>query len=350
MSPSPETTQNVYLVFSFLSFFLCLTPLPWHIQAWNAGTCAFMIWTSISCLIRFVNALVWRGSVANVAPVWCDISSKLMVGASIGIPASILCISRRLYCITSTRNVTLGHKDRRRNLLIDLSIALCIPVLIMILHVIVQAHRFDILEDIGCYPVIYNTLPAYFLYFMWPILLGCISFIYSGLTLQSFWKKRAEFTTIATSHTAMSLSRYFRLMLLAFLDMMLTVPLGVYVIYISNKNVKLAPWVSWEDTHYDFGRVVQIPSMIWRSDASFRTSVELTRWLPVVCALIFFALFGISPEARKNYGMLSASIHKRISVMKGSIGILPSSKGLFSRAKWSHSWGSRLRIRFQKKQ
>ena len=41
-------------------------------------------------------------------------------------------------------------------------------------------HRFDILEDVGCYPSIYNTLLAYFLVFMWPTLLGCVSFVFSG--------------------------------------------------------------------------------------------------------------------------------------------------------------------------
>lgn len=50
--------------------------------------------------------------------------------------------------------------------------------------VVVQPHRFDILEDIGCYPVVYNTLPAYFLYFMWPVVLGMISFCYSGEATQ----------------------------------------------------------------------------------------------------------------------------------------------------------------------
>ena len=82
----------------------------------------------------------------------------------------------------------------------DLCISLGIPVLVMILRAcqvffhhylhllitlspldfIVQLHRYDILEDIGCQPATYNTLPAYFLVFMWPILLGLISFIYSG--------------------------------------------------------------------------------------------------------------------------------------------------------------------------
>jgi len=53
-------------------------------------------------------------------------------------------------------------------------------ILTNISDVVVQPHRFDILEDVGCYPVIYTTLPAYFLVYMWPVLLGSISFVYSG--------------------------------------------------------------------------------------------------------------------------------------------------------------------------
>ncbi len=44
---------------------------------------------------------------------------------------------------------------------------------------IVQGHRFNILEGVGCLPEIYNTPPAYPLVFMWPPLIGCISFVYA---------------------------------------------------------------------------------------------------------------------------------------------------------------------------
>ena len=73
MRRSHDPTYPLYPILSFLGFVVCLIPLPWHIQAWNSGTCAFMIWTAISCLIGFVNSLVWTGNVNNLAPVWCDI-------------------------------------------------------------------------------------------------------------------------------------------------------------------------------------------------------------------------------------------------------------------------------------
>ena len=45
---------------------------------------------------------------------------------------------------------------------------------------IVQGHRFDIFERVGCYPQIVNMIPAYFLVVMWPIVIGIISAIYCG--------------------------------------------------------------------------------------------------------------------------------------------------------------------------
>jgi len=196
-------------------------------------------------------------------------------------------------------------------------------ILTSISDVVVQPHRFDILEDVGCYPVIYTTLPAYFLVYMWPVLLGSISFVYSGkspidlyrpffhlyqlpgLTLRCFWMRRVQFNELISSkNSSMNTSRYFRLMLLAFVDMMCTVPLGTYSIYISTKGVPLAPWISWSDTHFDFARVQLVPALVWRSDPSFETSVELTRWLSPFSALIFFGLFGFANEAQKNYRLV----------------------------------------------
>ncbi|KAK7046041.1 a-factor receptor [Paramarasmius palmivorus] len=170
------------------------------------------------------------------------------------------------------------------------------------MHIAVHPHRFDIYEDIGCTPVTYNTLPAYFLFFMWPVVIGTISFVYSALNLRSFYIRRAQFSTLVAS-SAMNTSRYLRLMILAFVDIMFTIPLGVYVIYIGTHGVPLQPWISWEETHFEFWRVRLIPALFWRSNPTLQTSVELNRWLCVLCAFLFFALFGFASEAKKNYNL-----------------------------------------------
>ncbi|KAF9040039.1 pheromone A receptor-domain-containing protein [Panaeolus papilionaceus] len=318
-----DPTYPLYPVLSCIGFVLCLIPLPWHIQAWNSGTVAFMFWTGIACFCGFINSVVWRDNLRNSSPVWCDISSKIIIGVSVGIPAATLCISRRLYYLTSGNTVSITRDDKRRMIIMDLAIALGIPTLIMILHYIVQGHRFDILEDIGCYPAVYNTLPAYFIYFMWPIVLGFLSACFSAMTLRSFWKRRLQFNQIVTSHNAMSMSRYMRLILLALVDVLCTLPLGIYSVYSGNKGVGLAPWISWEDTHYNFSRVGLVPTVYWYNNTDFHTAVELTRWLPVVCAFMFFALFGFATEAQKHYKLAFSGIMKLF-------GIKPKPSGLKS--------------------
>nr|AAP57492.2 putative transmembrane pheromone receptor [Coprinellus disseminatus] len=311
---SYDPTYPLFPIFSFLACFLSLVPLPWHAQAWNSGTCAYMIWTAVACLNSFINSIVWRGHAENIAPVWCDISSKIIIGASVGIPASILCITRRLYTLTAVQAVSITRHDKQRMVLVDLIIAVVIPAITMILHYVVQGHRFDVLGQVGCYPVVHNSLPAYFLYFMWPLVFGVISFVYSGLTLRFFWLRRAQFASLFSSSSNITSSRYLRLMLLALTDMLCTVPLGVFTLYIGVKDVGLCPWISWEETHYNFSRVVTTPAEVWRSDLNSEVSVEFTRWLPVVCGFMFFALFGFAAEAKKAYSKIFSGAMARLGL------------------------------------
>nr|AWT57999.1 Pheromone receptor [Lentinula edodes] len=296
-----DPTFPLFPIFAFLAFVLSVIPLPWHFQAWNSGTCAFMIWVGCFCLVLFVNSLIWADNAINSVPVWCDISSQIIAGAGVGIPASTLCISRRLYRITSTQIVSYTRDDKRRAIYEDIAIAAGLPLLVLILHMIVQPHRFDIFEEYGCSPATYNTLPSYFLFYMWPILIGLVSLVYSSLTLRTFYMRRIQFSLILASNNSINPSRYLRLMLLALMDIMCTIPLGIYIIYVDLKGLPLVPWVSWDDTHFDFGRVVLVPAVIWRSNPENVVAIQLNRWVPVVCAFVFFALFGFAEEAMKNY-------------------------------------------------
>ena len=70
----PMTASNTaFTVFSAIGFLLSLIPLWSHLQSRNVGTCMYMIWTAIACLIHFVDSIVWSGNTINWAPVWCDI-------------------------------------------------------------------------------------------------------------------------------------------------------------------------------------------------------------------------------------------------------------------------------------
>lgn len=297
-----DPTYPLFSIFTFLGFIVSLIPLPWHLQAWNSGTCFYMMWASLACLNQFINSLVWAGNAINHAPIWCDISIRIMLGASVGLPAASLCINRRLYHIASVRSVAITHAEKRRGILVDTLICVLFPIIFIALQYVVQGHRFDIFEDIGCYPVIYNTLIAYFLSTMWPIVIGLISATYCVLSLRSFARRRAEFGEFFASNKSLTVSRYFRLMALATTEIIFTTPLAIFSMWFNATASPIGPWRSWDDTHFDYFRVKQIPAVLWRNGTRSQVvGLELSRWVIPLCALVFFGFFGFAEEAKKNY-------------------------------------------------
>ncbi|KAJ7759923.1 pheromone A receptor-domain-containing protein [Mycena metata] len=317
----------LYPVFAFLGFVVVLIPLPWHFQAWNAGTCLFMIWTALACLNNFINSVMWHNSIIDYAPVWCDISTRLTVGISVAIPAASLCINRRLYKIAACQTVSTTKAQKRRAVMVDCAIGVGIPVLQMILQYVVQGHRYNIMEDIGCYPDTYNTPLAYPLSYLWPNVIGLVSAVYCILSLREFNRRRAQFALLlsaSSSTSPLSLSRYFRLMSLATIELVFNTPISAYGLYLTITHDQIRPWISWANTHYDFSTVDVFPALLWRSSQATVVTIELSRWAVVFCAFVFFAFFGFAAEARKNYRLAFWAVGKRLGFTPPANNAFPS--------------------------
>ena len=123
----------------------------------------------------------------------------------------------------------------------------------------------------------------------------------SVLTLISFVRRQAQFSQFLSANSSLTASRYFRLMALACTEILCTTPLAILVIVLNATAAPIMPWISWEDTHYDFSRVGQIPAAIWRSSNLLVAGYTLTKWSSVICAFIFIIFFGFAAEARKHY-------------------------------------------------
>ncbi|KAF8884494.1 fungal pheromone STE3G-protein-coupled receptor [Infundibulicybe gibba] len=307
-----DPTYPLFSIFAFMGFLLSIIPLPWHLQAWNSGTCFYMMWASLACLNQFINSIVWAGNTLNVAPIWCEISIRIMMGASVGLPAASLCINRRLYIIANVRAVSITRAEKSRAVLVDALICVLFPLIYIALQYVVQGHRFDIYEDIGCFPALYNTLPTYFLSSMWPIIIGLISAVYCVLSLRSFARRRIEFSHFMTSNKSLTLSRYFRLMALAMTEILFTTPLAAFSIWLNATATPIGPWRSWADTHFNYSRVRLIPAILWRSNRLLSASMEFSRWVVPLCALIFFVFFGFADEARRHYRLAFWAVVKRL--------------------------------------
>lgn len=252
--------------------------------------------------------------------------------------------------------------------MVDLAIGLGLPVMEMILRMspqlkifyislieiiseyIPQGHRFDIYEDFGCFPFTYNTPVALVLVSVPPVLIGCISAVYSVLSIRAFSKSRAQFKELLSGNNNLSTDRYIRLMLLAGIEALCTVPIGAYTLYLNGSVGVVSPWLGWADTHAGFSRVDQYPSIIWHFIPGLYTALELTRWFPIMCAIIFFAFFGFAEEARKNYRSAVQSVAKHTGISSSFNGTgLFSSNGSVTFSRCSSRSGSNLSFPYRTK-
>lgn len=101
-------------------------------------------------------------------------------------------------------------------------------------------------------------------------------------------------------------------MALAMTEVSCTTPLSIFVIVLDATTAPVGPWRSWSDTHFAYSRVEQFPAVLWRSNHLLAVSLELSRWIAPVCALVFFVFFGFAQEARKNYRMAFVFIAKHL--------------------------------------
>ncbi|KAF8259094.1 pheromone A receptor-domain-containing protein [Lactarius quietus] len=254
-------------------------------------------------------------SFSTCLPASCglEIATRFIVGINVGIPAALLVISHRLFKIASRTATFSTRAEKRRALIIDLAIGLGIPLVQMPLQLVVEGHRFDILEEIGCYPAVFNVTLAFPLVYTWPFVISVISAIYSELLKE-----------MPGSNKSLNHSRYMRLIALSSTQLLVNLPVSLYNIFDNAQD--LSPWISWENTHSDYSFVGQLPSAAWRlhKNAVF----EMDRWLVVFSAFSFFAFFGFAEEARKHYSLAFSFASSRLHL--GKFGTRSTSSSLRS--------------------
>ncbi|KAI0061191.1 fungal pheromone STE3G-protein-coupled receptor [Artomyces pyxidatus] len=295
-----------YSVFSFIGFLVAPIPFYWHFRAGDAATCLFMFWASVACLNGFVNSVVWNNSIANSAPVWCDISSRIIIAQNATVAATSLCIMRRIF--TQLYNI---KRSKRTELIIDLSIGAGIPILQIALSYVVQGHRYDIFEDVGCYPAIVNTPPTYALVFSWPVILSGVSII---LNILIFRKQVINHRKDPRNNPLMLPLRDMtsRLLIIAGGAALFTFSYNVHSVFLNRTSATYEKWGSWGAVHSQFSTINQITAADWRADYNTQIALEIARWSSVICGIVFFLLFGLGWEAPREYRKIWEAVRSRV--------------------------------------
>ncbi|KAI0350984.1 STE3-domain-containing protein [Trametes cingulata] len=284
---------------AFLAAILVLIPLPAHWRSRNIATVSIIIWLFALDIIYGVNTIVWDGNVRKHLLVWCDITTKLSIGASVALPAATMCVCRNLELVASGRIARLTRDDKRRKMIFDLAMCFGLPALIMALHYVVQGHRFDILEYVGCLPATYYSIPAVFIIWFPPLLLSVLTSIYAAMALHHFFRQRLTFAMqLKNSNSALSTGRYLRLVAMSILQIVWQTTLTSITMY-DNISPGLRPWTNWADVHSNFGRIDTIPMFVY--PVSYQRQFLLFLWVMPVSSYIFFIFFGFGEEAVKDY-------------------------------------------------
>ncbi|GLB44316.1 putative pheromone A receptor [Lyophyllum shimeji] len=301
---------------AFTAALLVLVPLPWHWRAKNVPTLSIVAWLFVSNVIYGVNAVVWAGNVRIVATVWCDIVTKVQIGATMALPASCLCLCIHLERIASIRNVQSSPAQKRRRFLFDLAMCWLIPVIYMALHYVVQGHRFDIVEDFGCRPAIYNSVQSVLLVWVPPLLVATLTCIYAGVSLRHFFVRRVTFARhLQNSNSALTTSRYFRLICMAIVQMFWGLLATIVNVWFSCRT-GLRQWTGWADVHFNFSRIALFPTLFIPPDVLRWTF--FTWWVIPISSVLFFVFFSFGEDAMKEYTACIQWVARTVFRRKGT--------------------------------
>ncbi|KAF8180782.1 GPCR fungal pheromone mating factor [Mycena galopus ATCC 62051] len=288
-------------VAAFLASVLILVPVPWHWRAGNTPTLSMFAWLWMSNLTYAINTTIWSGQVNNVAPVWCDIVTKLGIGATAGGPGCCLALVLQLWRVATCR-----HMKPRRALIMDLSLCWGYPAITMALpentqDFIVQGHRFNIWADVGCLSTTYVSIPAILVFYapLWIVLI--LNFVFSGLAFSSFWRQRHAFAAVLEREKSpFNMRRYVRAMLATLVTAIWDGAVVFVVLEVVFQD-GILPYTSWADVHYDFGRVAQISMGSELVTPRLFSLVRIMWWTVPVSAYWVFCCFALSEEGVAEY-------------------------------------------------
>jgi len=155
---------------AFVGAFLTLITAFWNWRAGRVPILSLIGWLFTMNVAYGANSLVWSDDAQDRVPVWCDIckrlvlkavgpipnlirsptATKLIIGASMALPACNLCISKHLAMIGGGRAARLDHRDHRRIAIFDFGFCWGVPAIFMALRKSLVVSPSVMAEELSC--------------------------------------------------------------------------------------------------------------------------------------------------------------------------------------------------------
>ncbi|VDB95776.1 unnamed protein product [Peniophora sp. CBMAI 1063] len=278
-------------------------------QSWNLGVAFLCFWLFFENLTNGISPILWSDNALIKLYVYCDIVSHLQEITSVVKPMATLIITRRLYLITNLRSVEPPTKAaRRRDLAIEWGLGLGIPVLVSgPIYYVVQGARFKVLEGFGCTNTPDGSILTLLLLYSWNVLPPLVSItVYYPHVAWSFYRHNREINQFLHSHNSVTRTNYFRILALASIDVLLTLPMGIATIVLAAKDDlsfsgPLLFYSGWTFDHADWQPASFSYADIVSEGPLLVGQFYFTHWTSPVLAFVIFGLFGVASEARASY-------------------------------------------------
>ncbi|VDC01597.1 unnamed protein product [Peniophora sp. CBMAI 1063] len=312
-----DPTYPLYPIACFLAAaMLLLVILSSFIrQSWNLGVAFLWFWLFLENLVHGINTIIWSDNADIKLYVYCDIVSHLTLITSVVKPMATLIISRRLYLITRLQSVELPNRAaKRKELAIEWTLGFVIPLVVAgPLYYVVQDYRFIVQEGFGCDNSSDGSILEIFLLDSWSVIAPLVSIaIYYPHVARIFCRQSRDINHFLQSNDSVSRTNYFRILALASIDILLTLPVGIATIVLDvENNLSFGPipfYYGWTYDHTDWQpESLSYAGIVAQGTAGVAQDYFI-QWTSPVLAFTIFALFGVTSEARASYWRIICTI------------------------------------------
>lgn len=278
---------------SFCALIISIPGLAWHIKNRNLPASSMIGWIVLLNLMNVFNALIWPND--NIDQWWdgqiyCDIEIKLEIASTMGLVGSLACIMRSLAQALDTNNIRLmpSRGQRIRQLVLNTLLCVAFPILIALLHFVLQPLRYYIFAIAGCKASYSSSWYTILLGYIWPPVLCILNGYYAFLLSIRIYRYRRDFSSIlASSSSGMNKSRFIRLSASAMTVFIVVLPVQAYALYVNVENGLSETWspTTWQT-------IVYVPTL---------GVVYPDRWVRLGIALPVFLCFAWGKDANSIY-------------------------------------------------
>ncbi|VDB87019.1 unnamed protein product [Peniophora sp. CBMAI 1063] len=200
---------------------------------------------------------------------------------------------------------TMIAHQRRRTLATEWTLGLGIPLLVA--GPIFQSRRFQVIEGFGCTNSIDSSILSILLLKSWFVLPPLVSIgFYYPRVVRIFYRHSRDMNDFLASNNSVSRTNYFRILALASLDSLVTLPIGVAIIVLAvqdtlSVNISFPSYYIRPFNHADWQPDSVSHSSIVTGGAFDAAQFYFSNWISPVLAFIIFVLFGVTSEARASY-------------------------------------------------